>query len=339
VSGTTFHRTKKERNYSVIDNTILKDSRASFRAKGLMCYLLSLPEDWKIYLKEIQNHVSDGKDSLSSAITELENLGYLKKELNPKIGGRFSGYSFEIIESPIISEQPVNIVTEEHINNVDCCGNTASVSPHLLSTNKQSTNTVSNIVSKDTILSTGGEKDEEPNNIDNTIIGNTSKKPPTPFSEDPKFAKLSKFSVARAKPGKKTLTNLIANYTDDEKLRNALELFLNHFRQLSRQQFPSCVSFESMLLTLTALSEQYKKDKYDIVMGSIERNWKGFYVQEDFNPPGCGGNKSSNGVYYPDPADRSTTDEQRKAIVEHSKRMATEEGREEAKKGLSKRVY
>ena len=62
-TGTVFIRTKKERNYTVMDNTFLRDERLSAKAKGIFAYILYLPEDWCIYQSELVKHFSDGKDA------------------------------------------------------------------------------------------------------------------------------------------------------------------------------------------------------------------------------------------------------------------------------------
>lgn len=38
-------RVKKDSNYSVINNTGLKDERLSWKAKGILAYALTLPDD------------------------------------------------------------------------------------------------------------------------------------------------------------------------------------------------------------------------------------------------------------------------------------------------------
>ena len=70
-NNTIFFREKKDRDYTVINNTVLKDERLSWKAKGLFCYLLSLPEDWNICLNDLQNRAKDGIDGLKSAVKEL----------------------------------------------------------------------------------------------------------------------------------------------------------------------------------------------------------------------------------------------------------------------------
>lgn len=96
---TKFIKTKKERDYTIINNTFIKDCRLSWKAKGLMTYFLSLPDDWTIHLSEIEKHATDGKSALRSAINELKELGYLKAE-QQRENNRFAEMVYIIIENP-----------------------------------------------------------------------------------------------------------------------------------------------------------------------------------------------------------------------------------------------
>ena len=96
---TKFIKTKKERNYTVLDNSFIKDVKLSWKAKGVMAYLLSLPEDWTIHLSEIETHATDGKDSLRSALKELKEYNYLKA-YQKKENGKFGEMVYIIIENP-----------------------------------------------------------------------------------------------------------------------------------------------------------------------------------------------------------------------------------------------
>lgn len=107
-----FIREKKDRDFTVIDNTCLKDPRLSWKAKGLFCYILSLPEDWQIHLSEIENHATDGRDSLRTAVKELKDLGYLQAQQLKNPDGTFSATLFKIIEKPQKSPQTENPSTE-----------------------------------------------------------------------------------------------------------------------------------------------------------------------------------------------------------------------------------
>lgn len=66
-----------------------------------MTYLLSLPEDWKIYREEIVNHATDGMASLRSAIDELIEFGYIVYKQERKPNGCFGDCIYQIVEKPI----------------------------------------------------------------------------------------------------------------------------------------------------------------------------------------------------------------------------------------------
>ena len=120
-NNTIFFREKKDRDYTVINNTVLKDERLSWKAKGLFCYLLSLPEDWNICLNDLQNRSKDGIDGLKSAVKELKEYGYLIQKRNKDEKGRFLKTIYIIVENPQVENPQVE-------------------NPRLLNTNIQSTN-------------------------------------------------------------------------------------------------------------------------------------------------------------------------------------------------------
>ena len=106
-NNTIFFREKKDRDYTVINNTVLKDERLSWKAKGLFCYLLSLPEDWNICLNDLQNRAKDGIDGLKSAVKELKEYGYLIQKRNKDEKGRFLKTIYIIVENPQVENPQV----------------------------------------------------------------------------------------------------------------------------------------------------------------------------------------------------------------------------------------
>lgn len=137
MSETYFIREKKDKNYTVVDNTYIKDSSLSWKAKGLFTYILSLPEDWKIYMSELVNHSTGGKEELKSIIKELVQHGYIQRDKSKDEKGMFVGWSYKIIE------QPESVFTRERENRQSenpTSGNTPLLSTNpILSTNEQST--------------------------------------------------------------------------------------------------------------------------------------------------------------------------------------------------------
>jgi hypothetical protein len=71
----------------------------SARAKGLFCYVLSLPDNWYLVKKEIITHFSEGRDAMNKAFKELENKGYIKSKQERLSDNRIT-YTYVIDESP-----------------------------------------------------------------------------------------------------------------------------------------------------------------------------------------------------------------------------------------------
>ena len=80
MNKTKFIKVKKTKNYTVINNEILKRNDISWKAKGIMCYILSLPEDWIINLNEIMQNATEGKAAFRSGWKELVDLGYVERK-------------------------------------------------------------------------------------------------------------------------------------------------------------------------------------------------------------------------------------------------------------------
>lgn len=72
-------RVEKNGNYTVLHRAALNDSRLSWKAKGIIAYMLSMPDDWFFYLEELIKHSSDGEKAFRSGFNELKKYGYVKR--------------------------------------------------------------------------------------------------------------------------------------------------------------------------------------------------------------------------------------------------------------------
>lgn len=92
-------RTKRETNFTMMSNVGLRDKRLSFKAKGLLAYMLSLPDDWVFYEEEITKHSTDGKQSVRTGLKELQQLGYLIKNQSRE-KGKFAKVDWLLYDEP-----------------------------------------------------------------------------------------------------------------------------------------------------------------------------------------------------------------------------------------------
>ena len=97
-------RTKRTKNFTVLNNDLIRDSRLSFKARGLLQYMLSMPDDWKFYVSELAKHSSkEGESAIRSGIEELEKLGYMRRIQNRDKSGKFGSVDWEVLDEPVFS--------------------------------------------------------------------------------------------------------------------------------------------------------------------------------------------------------------------------------------------
>ncbi len=62
---------EKDKNYTVMSNYHLRDKRLSLKAKGLLSFMLSLPEDWDYSLNGLVAMHKEGREAIQNALDEL----------------------------------------------------------------------------------------------------------------------------------------------------------------------------------------------------------------------------------------------------------------------------
>ncbi len=97
-------RIEKTRDFTVMSNYHLRDVELSLKAKGLLSLMLSLPEDWDYTTKGLACICKDGVDSITSALKELENHGYLTRQRTRYGNGRLGDITYTIHERPVEQE-------------------------------------------------------------------------------------------------------------------------------------------------------------------------------------------------------------------------------------------
>ena len=123
-------RVNKTKNYSVMSNFHFKEKKMSLKAKGLLSMMLSLPDTWNYSVSGLVALSKDGKDSVMSALTELEKFGYLIRTRQTNEKGQFSGIEYHIYEEP----QQENPIAANPILDNENAGKQNAENPSLLNT-------------------------------------------------------------------------------------------------------------------------------------------------------------------------------------------------------------
>jgi hypothetical protein len=97
--------------FTQIRNVWLRDRRISLKAKGLLGYLASHAEGYRLSQAQIVRESTDGRDSVVTGQAELERAGYLirNRERN-RAGGRYSEDEFTLVDP---FDQAGNLATPE----------------------------------------------------------------------------------------------------------------------------------------------------------------------------------------------------------------------------------
>ena len=61
---------KRPNNFVMLDKTFLEDDRLSFKAKGILAYLLSKPDNWKVIVGNLVKYSKDGKSAVYAGLKE-----------------------------------------------------------------------------------------------------------------------------------------------------------------------------------------------------------------------------------------------------------------------------
>ena len=106
-------RVEKSKNFTTINNEFIFNKNLSLKAKGLLCHLLALPNDWRLYVEEVEKWSTDGKSAIYSAFKELTSNGYMKRE-QIRDKGKIVSWDYIVFEKPHTDFQEIEKLDVEN---------------------------------------------------------------------------------------------------------------------------------------------------------------------------------------------------------------------------------
>ena len=79
---------EKNQDFTTIKNEIMT-SGVSLKALGLFLFLKSKPKDWRFSILNIHNEVKEGRESITSAVQELEKANFIQRKKSKNEKGQF----------------------------------------------------------------------------------------------------------------------------------------------------------------------------------------------------------------------------------------------------------
>lgn len=128
---TIYLMSRRDDPFSRVPKTTLKDSKLSWKAKGILAYLIGQPIDWKVRLQDLVNNSTDGSTAIRSALNELRKAGYASLEKEKDGTGKIVEWTWKVSDCPIFLpdtgipqvDQPPMVnphLTKKEVTKKDC---------------------------------------------------------------------------------------------------------------------------------------------------------------------------------------------------------------------------
>ena len=135
-------RVKKDPgNFFLMAKEPIEDPNLSWKAKGLLAYLMSKPTDWQIWTKDLVKRSTDGRDAVLSGLQELKANHYASRTQPRRKNGTLGPVEYTVYESPQtdypLTVEPLTVepltdnptYTNNDCTNNDCTENDSSKQP------------------------------------------------------------------------------------------------------------------------------------------------------------------------------------------------------------------
>jgi hypothetical protein len=196
-------RIHKNKNYTAMSNYHLRDKNLSYKAKGLLSMMLSLPDDWDYSIKGLEKISKEKEVAIKDTLNELKRYNYLivNKDRNEK--GLFN-YEYNIYEKPGVCYPGVD---NPEVDNPGL-DNQVQINTNILNTKKQNTKLKENVKRK---------------YFDNEDLNNI-------FIEYLEMRK--KMKAINSDRAINTLINKLSSYDDDMKFRMIEQSIVNSWKSI-----------------------------------------------------------------------------------------------------------
>ena len=94
-------RRKVNRHFTTVPNEPITDEGLSFEALGLLTYLLSRPDNWRVCIEHLKGRGSIGRDKAYRLLVDLMNRGYIiRRQVREAESQQFGAYEYVVYDEP-----------------------------------------------------------------------------------------------------------------------------------------------------------------------------------------------------------------------------------------------
>lgn len=132
------HREEHNEGFTQVSNAVLRNVNLSWEARGFLCYLLSLPDDWSFSIKGLVKQTGATEHTVKRLVRELQLEGYVVLTRHTNDKGKVVKWTWDIYETgkkaQMLKSPQVEITTSGKNQMVakpdsgsTTCGETASI--------------------------------------------------------------------------------------------------------------------------------------------------------------------------------------------------------------------
>jgi hypothetical protein len=103
---------RRSDRFAIIPNAVAEDSRISFEARGVLCYLLAKPHNWQVQIADIQKAGGIGRDKVYRILNELKDAGYIKVTIKRDEQARIVSHDYVVYDDAVPDQLPFPEKTE-----------------------------------------------------------------------------------------------------------------------------------------------------------------------------------------------------------------------------------
>ena len=114
------NKSKLTEKFSTVPNALIQNFIVSLEARGLLVYLLSLPPDWKLNIKDLSKKNNLGENKIRKLVNELIECKYIIRVQDRVKNGTFKSFDYFIYDTPQTQQiRPVDDLPQVDIPQVD----------------------------------------------------------------------------------------------------------------------------------------------------------------------------------------------------------------------------
>lgn len=111
-------RAKHNKDFTQINNATLREKGLSLRARGLLAYMLSFPDEWDFSVNSLSENCGETRYAILTSIAELRREGFLRISQSHTSDGKFNEVTYFVFEKKSFAVSEKNEKNENAKNNI-----------------------------------------------------------------------------------------------------------------------------------------------------------------------------------------------------------------------------